>query len=231
VIWDNQAAVENQRSFSIEDMDGDGRMDLIQTSGSYLFGAVLLGSESGNFYYKMNGYFLTGYEPTIAIPGPMGEGGRELVSINLRTGSYTIFKPQGLYLPARKGGLDIIPEYATHLIELGSGADYLLASRAGAPHLYQWSTDSVLTEASEALPGEPTLTVTGDVRLDGGLGSLQVHQIGSYASVILTNSMQQTFNVANLRIAPGIFLVIGDLERRGTLDVGVAVLLTQNRSN
>jgi hypothetical protein len=224
VITENPGAVENQRCFAVEDMDGDGNMDLLQTSRAGLFGAVLCGDGGGNFHFA--GYFLTGYEPTVAVPGPMGEGGREILSINLRTGTYTDFRPRGLYLPYRQSSLSFVPDYIAHLMELGTGFDYLLAAQTGnVPHLYQWLQGGSLTETAQILPGNPSLSVSGDPRLDPGLGSVQVYQTGSYASVVMTNSQGQAFNVANLRVTPRIFLVLGNIENRSSLDVGVAFLL------
>lgn len=225
VIFNNQSAVESQRSFAVEDMDGDGNADLLQTSRAALFGTVLLGDGGGNFRYA--NYFLTAYEPTVAVPGPMQDNGRDIVSVDLRTGSYTVFLEQGLYIPYRQGFLGLVPDYLTHLMELGTGLDFLSAAQTGsAPHVFKWLDGDSLSEVSHALPGGPSIAVDGDRQLDGALGSLQVYQTGTTASVVLSNYQGQSFNVANLRVSPQIFLVIGDIERGGTLDVGVAFLLS-----
>jgi hypothetical protein len=224
VITENPGAVENQCSFAVEDMDGDGNMDLLHTARAGMFGMVLRGDGSGNFGFV--DYFLTAYEPTVAVPGPMGDVGREIFVIDFRTGSYTVFCTRGRYLPYRQNSLNFIPDYIAHLMELGTGFDYLLAAQTGnVPHLYQWLQSGSLTEAAQTLPGNPSISVSGDPRLDPGLGSLQVYQVGSYASVVVTNSQGQAFNVANLRVTPRIFLVLGNIENRSSLDVGVAFLL------
>ncbi|MBZ5498529.1 MAG: hypothetical protein LAP85_19200 [Acidobacteriia bacterium] len=232
VIFDNQAAVENQRSFAMEDLDGNGTMDLVQTSRASLFGAVFHGDGSGNFQYNpYTGYFLTGYEPTVTVPGPMGEGGREILSVNLRTGSYTAFRPHGAYWPYRQGSLSFVPDCVAHLVDLGSGMDYLWAARRGnASYAYPWPGGGSLPAASEVLPADTSISISGNPQLDEGMGALQVYQIGSYASVVLTNSQGQAFNVANLRVTPQIFLVFGNIEKRGTLDVGIAYLLSATPS-
>lgn len=225
VITENPAAVETQSSFAVEDMDGDGNADLLQTVRASMFGAVLRGDGGGNFAFV--DYFLTAWEPTVAVPGPMGDVGRDIFVIDLRTGSYTVFCTRGRYLPYRQNTLSLIPDYIAHLLELGTGLDYLLAAQTGsAPHLYQWRQGGSLTEAAQTLPASPSLSVSGDAKLDPGLGSLQVYQVGSYASVVVTNSQGQTFNVANLRLTPQIFLVLGNIENQGTLDIGVAFLLS-----
>lgn len=227
VIVDNQAAVEDQRSFAVEDMDGDGNMDLLQTSRAALFGAMFLGDGSGNFNYA--NYFLTGYEPTVAVPGPMGNGGRDVLVADLRTGNFTAFRPSGIYLPYRQGTLSFIPDYMAHLVELATGLDYLMAAQAGnAPRLYQWSQGANLAASSQALPGDPSLSVVNNSQSTNTLGSVQVFQTGAYASVLLTNSQGQAFNVANMHVSSKIFLVIGNVENRGTLDVGVAFLVSFN---
>jgi hypothetical protein len=227
VIMDNAAAVENQRSFAVEDMDGDGNMDLLQTGRAALFGAMFLGDGSGNFKYA--NYFLTGYEPTVAVPGPMGDGGREVLVMDLRTGSFTAFRPSGIYLPSRQGALSFIPDFMAHLVELATGMDYLMAAQVGnAPQLYQWTQGANLAASSQALPGDLSISVLTDSQSSSTLGSVQVFQAGAYASVMLTNNQGQAFNVANMHISPKIFLVIGNIENSGTLDVGVAFLVSFN---
>ncbi len=224
IIFSNPAAVEGQRSFTVEDMDGDGNMDLLQTNRDRMFGNMFHGDGSGNLRYST--YFLTGYEPTVAVPGPMGSGGREILAVDIRTGSYTIFVPRGIYLPYRQGSLGFVPEYLAHLVQLGTGVDYLSASQTGdTPHLYQWLNGNGLTETSETLPAQPAISISLDQQFDGGTSSLQVYQTGSYASVMLTNNLGQTFNVANMRITPQIFLVFGDIGKQGSLDVGVAFVV------
>jgi hypothetical protein len=156
----------------------------------------------------------------------MGDSGREILVVNQRTGSFTAFRPRGVYQPYRQGALKFLPDRLAHLLELGTGLDYLMAAPAGSePRLFQWSEGGNLAESSEVLPAEPSLTIGSDAMPDDLFGGLQVYQIGAFASVVLTNSQGQTFNVANLRVTPQMFLVFGNLERRGTLDVGVAFLL------
>jgi hypothetical protein len=227
VIVDNMAAVENQRSFAVEDLDGDGNMDLLQTSRAAMFGSMFLGDGSGNFNYA--NYFLTGYEPTVAVPGPMGDGGREVLVVDLRTGNFTAFRPSRIYLPYRQGALSFIPDCLAHLVELATGMDYLMAAQVGnAPQLYQWSQGANLAASSQALPGGPSIYAVNGSQSSNSLGSVQVFQAGAYASVMLTNNQGQTFNVANMHVSPKIFLVIGNIENSGTLDVGVAFLISFN---
>ncbi len=53
--------------------------------------------------------------------------------------------------------------------------------------------------------------------------SLKAYQVGNYASVVLTHN-GNSFNVANMRVMPGTFLLIGDFYRNGTVDVAVGAL-------
>jgi hypothetical protein len=159
----------------------------------------------------------------------MGDGGREVLVVDLRTGYFTAFRPSGIYLPYRQGALSFIPDYMAHLVELATGMDYLMAAQAGnAPRLYQWSQGANLAASSQALPGGPSLFVINDSQSSSTLGSVQVFQTGAYASVMLTNNQGQAFNVANMHVSSKIFLVIGNVENRGTLDVGVAFLVSFN---
>ena len=230
VILDNPAAVETQRSFAVEDMDGDGNLDLLQTSRAALFGSVFRGDGKGNFNYS--GYFLTGYEPAMAVPGPMGDSGREILVVDLRTGDFTGFRASGIYTPYRLGTLGFVPDYLAHLVQLTDLADYLLAAQtAGSPHLYQWLQGTNLADSGQEIQCNAAITLTANSPPAGAIGALQVFQIGAYASVLLTNNQGQTFNVANLHVAPQIFLVIGNLENQGTLDVGIAFLIPTSPVN
>ncbi len=230
VLVSNGSAAESQRSFALEDMNGDGQPDILQTSGSGLFGAVMLGDGSGNFHYS--GYFLTAYEPSIPLPGPMGDGGREIVTVNPVTGVVTMFRPAPIYVPIFQSVLPFLPDYAAPFPGDGGSLDYLLAAQIGTgPYLYQWSAEGAMSESPADLPSGPTITINGNPTVDAGMRSLQVYQAGSYASIVLTDNLGHTFNVANVRVIPGYFLVIGDIEGHGTLDVGIARLLPAQVNN
>lgn len=225
----NPAAVADQRSLGIDDVDGDGIMDLVVTSRAGLFGALLLGDSGGGF--RGAGFFPTGYEPTVATFGSMTEEGREILSVNLRTGIVTSFRRRGSYYGQyRAVRLDVPPDYVAHVVELASGLDYLLAGREGMqPYLYRLMGDSRCEPVPDRLPDTPTIDLGPELRRGNAAGGLRVHQVGSYASVILSDTAGLTFNVANLRVAPGLFLVFGNLERRGSLDVGVAFSQAHSR--
>jgi len=66
-LYLNPSAVEAQRSFGIDDVDGDGKFDLLATSRASLFGGILLGNGQGSFHVA--GSFVTGYEPVVATVG------------------------------------------------------------------------------------------------------------------------------------------------------------------
>lgn len=226
----NPAAVADQRSLGIDDVDGDGIMDMVVTSRASLFGALLLGDSGGGF--RGAGFFPTGYEPTVATFGSMTEEGREILAVNLRTGVVTSFRRRGSYYGQyRAVRLDVPPDYLAHVVELASGLDYLLAGREGMqPYLYRLMGDSRCEPVPERLPGAPGIDLGPGLRRGNAAGGLRVYQVGSYASVILSDTAGLTFNVANLRVVPGLFLVFGNLESRGSLDVGVAYLISQAHS-
>lgn len=222
-LFVNGSAVEGERSFTIEDINGDGIADLLVTSRASLFGGILLGNDSGEFHVA--DVFFTGYATAVTAVGPMRDGGREIVSVNLRSGATSTFRPQGRYVHYRSGNLEFLPDYVSRLLKQ-TGGDYLLASRTGnQPRLYSWQPDSRLEGSPETVDGGPSLHLAGENRAQNIIGSVQVFQVGHQASIVLANKNGQVYNVANLRVTPQIFLIIGDLDRRGSLDVAVAYLL------
>ena len=65
-LFVNPSAVEEQRSLAIEDITGDGNVDLLVTSHANLFGGVFMGDGKGNF--ALLDTFVSGYEPVVAVP-------------------------------------------------------------------------------------------------------------------------------------------------------------------
>ncbi len=223
-LFVNPAAIEYQRSLALEDINGDGVPDLLVTSRASLLGGVLLGDGEGEF--RTAGSFVTGYEPILATVGPQRELGREIVTVNLRTGIVNAFHPGGGYRNFQASQLDFAPDYIAHIVELVSGTDYLAAAQGGMqPRLYRWMPDSSLQSEYGSLPAEASLEAGASPHSRAAIGWIRVHQIGEYASVLLGNRAGQEFNVANLKVSPQFFLVFGDLERRGNLDVGVGTIV------
>ncbi len=223
-LFINPAAVEQQRSFGIEDIDGDGSADLLVTARASMFGGVLLGGSDGTF--TVTDSFLTGYEPTVAAAGLMREGRREIVVTNVRTGAIATFRAAPHYRQIQAQALmDFQPDFISHLIELQSGRDCLMAAQTGkGARVYQWREDSTLNATEDGLPADPTVSLSRDFLQDNALATVQAFQVGPYASITLTNSHRQSFNVANIRVAPHLFIAVGDFSNRGTLDVAVAYL-------
>jgi hypothetical protein len=111
-----------------------------------------------------------------------------------------------------------------------SDSDRFIAAQAGkAVQVYQWQDNGTLASSSDSIPPDPSIALYKDFLQEGATGILQVYQVGSSASVLLTIH-RQSFNVANLRVFPQIFLVFGDLTKSGNLDVAVAYLLSSNTS-
>ena len=211
-------------------MNGDGNVDILHTSADAIAGVVALGDGNGNF--PIADYFETSYEPTIAATGPVGGKWRDILALNVRSGSYTVFQQSGHYLPYRQGSLNFIPDCIAHLVELASGMDYLWTARAGSvQRLWRWDQDGSLTEGTLPLSGQPSVSINGDTQRDGSMATLQAYQVGGYASVVLSNVQGQAFNVVNLRMAPRIFVVIGDVFKAGSLDVGIAFLVSTDRAD
>jgi hypothetical protein len=224
-LYINPGAVDFQRSFALDDMNGDGRPDLLVTSRASLFGGVLIGNGNGGF--DLAGSFLTAYEPTIATLGASFNGMRDIVAVNTRTGEVSTYRAATQYRPSGLQTLDFLPDYIGHLVSLQDGLDYLMAARSGNPEiLYRWNDSGRLENSGIDLPGDPTLSFTGGSYAQNLTSALRVYQVGPYASVTLSNSRGQTFNVANMKLWPNAFLAVGDLAGQGTLDVAVAFLVS-----
>ncbi len=223
-LYVNPAAVENQRSFGVEDIDGDGIEDLLVTARASLFGGVLLGHADGTFTLKDS--FVTGYEPVVAAAGQIRDGRREILTANMRTGKVATFRASPRYRQVQgQSLLDFRPAFVNHIVELQTGRDFFLAAEAGkAARLFRWSEDSRLEITGESLPMAPSLSLSGEYLSDGAAETIQAYQVGPYASIIVTDSHGGSFNVANFRLTPQLFIAVGDLSHRGVLDVAVANL-------
>jgi hypothetical protein len=81
-----------------------------------------------------------------------------------------------------------------------------------------WQDNGQVLSTPEQLGDDATV-----LNLDRGSYTLAGYQVGEYASIVLS-SQGLSFNVANMKLLPKTYLVIGDLRRKGTLDVAVAGL-------
>jgi hypothetical protein len=217
-LYINSAPVEQHRAFCIDDVNGDGYWDLLVTSESWLFGSVMLGDGHGKYQYFDS--FVTGYVPTIPAAGPFHGDMREILTVNMRSGVLNTFRSTEHYRAYQTGRLSFVPNYLLHMVAPDSSLDYLLfANEQGPEQIYGWSIDNDLVPTADRLGADPTV-------LSGGLGSysLQAYQVGSYASIVLKNG-GASFNVANMRVHPNVFIIIGDLQEQGFKDVAVANLL------
>ncbi len=218
----NPAAVEQERAFSVDDLNADGHPDLLYAMGSSLVGGVLLADGSGG--YDLEGTFVTGYEPVVPCAGPFRDGMREILMVNMRSGALsTLHKSESSrwshYQKSKSKKLDFVPDYLLHLVEQNTFLDYLMvAQMSGAAQIFRWMDNRNLESAAHRLDADP-LVWSSDFKA----GSVEIYQVGDYASVVLT-SQGHSFNVANMRVFPQIFLVIGDLKRHGFTDVGIGDL-------
>ena len=216
-LYINSAAAEQQRSFCIEDLNGDGTPDLLVANRSALFGGVLFGDGEGG--YRVADRFLTGYEPVVPGAGPFRDGYREILTVNTRTGVLKTWHADDHYRLSQTEELPFVPDYVLHLVAQDTAAEYLMAARIGGEEqILSWADDSRLRATAQTLPAEALV-----FKNDFGSDSLRAYQVGDYASIVLT-SQGQPFNVANLHLFPRIFLVVGDLQRRGKTDVAVGNL-------
>ena len=229
-LFVHAAAVERQRSLSLDDINGDGLMDLLVTARASLFGGVLIGDGKGG--YTLADTFLTGYEPVLAAVGPQAEGGHEIVTVNTRSGAVTRFLPKGPYQRVSAGKLDFPPEYVNHIVDREHGADYLQIARAGGEaKIYAWPVRDRMEVRALTTPPASELQAGPDPDLGSKVGTIRIYQVGNYASIVLADATGQAFNVANLKVSPQACLVFGDLAGSGNLDVAVAHMVSFTPSN
>jgi hypothetical protein len=216
-LFINSAAAERQRAFYIDDINGDGNPDLLVASRMALSGGVFWGDGEGG--YRFVDRFLTGYEPMIPTAGPPRAGGRDILTVNARTGMLTTYRAAPRYEVSQKQQVDFGPNYILHLEALDQSADFLMAAQAqGKRLILKWKDNGLLEATADTLPVEP-LVFSRDL----GSDSVQAYQVGNYASVVLT-SQGHSFNIANLRLFPQIFLIIGNLHGDESTDVAVGDL-------
>ncbi len=215
----NPSAVEQQRSFCIEDINGDSIPDFLATNRMALFGGVFLGTGGGSYRYIDR--FLTGYEATIPTVGPFRNGKREILAVDSFSGAVTTFRAAEAYQLVQRDNLPVVPNFLLRLISLNTAREFLMAGKTGgANRLLHWNDRGKLEPATETLQMDPLA-----VKTQAGPITLQIYQVGSYASIVVSNGRGRSFNVANLRTYPGIFLVIGDLQQQGSIDVAIANLI------
>jgi hypothetical protein len=216
-LFINPAAVELERSFCIDDLNGDDIPDLLTTNRSALFGSVYLGNGHGGFSYLDR--FLTGYETIIPAMGRFHKGKREILAVNSFSGIASTFRwGERGYQIAQRETLPLVPNYLLHLLSVETLKDFLMAGQMGGIHsILSWNDEGRLEPTAVTLPAEPIV-----LRTQFGTNALKVYQVGSYASLVMTNNQGHSFNVANLRVYPGIFLIVGDLKQQGSTDVAIA---------
>ena len=216
-LFVNSSAVKYQRSLYIDDINGDRVPDLLTASGIAMYGSVLLGDGAGGF--QRADKFMTGYQPTVPSAGPFRDGRREIATVNTETGRLRTFHATDHYRLVLGENLPFAPDYLLHLVAQDNSLEFLMIAQVNGPRqILVWKDDASLKPTAEALPVDP-LVLSVDLEAD----SLQAYQVGDYASILLT-SQGRTFNVANLRLFPGVFLVIGNLLNDESTDVAVGSL-------
>jgi hypothetical protein len=217
-LFVNYAPLEYGGAFYIDDINGDGTPDFLLTRQTSLFGSVFLGDGAGD--YLLADKFVTGYEPVVPGAGPMRNGKRELLLVNMRSGALTTFGEFEQYQDYQRDKLPFVPDYALHLVSADTPQEFLMAAQTGGrKQILRWGEDDRLEPTEETLPVDPVI-LSGQF----GFNSLQVYQVGNYASVVLAGQ-GRSFNVANFRVFPNIFLIIGDIQQHGFTDVAIANLM------
>jgi hypothetical protein len=213
----NVDAVRNQSAFCIDDLNGDGIADFLITNKSYLFGRALLGD--GNGGYVGAGSFPTWYRAMFPLAGTARNGMRDIVAVDAQSGFLAKYVWEDHYRFSETGKLSFLPDYLLHLVAPDTSREFVMAAQtAGTEQILGWGDDHRLQPVADTLGVDPTVLVSSF-----GADSLQAYQVGSYASVVLARN-GKSFNVANLRMLPRTFLVIGDFNRQGSLDVAVGIL-------
>jgi hypothetical protein len=215
----NTDAVRQRSAFCVEDINGDGAADILITNSGFLFGGILLGD--GNGGYASGGSFPTWYRAMVPTTGPARNGMRDIVAVDMQSGfvaRYIAQQPQR-YRFAETAELSFTPNYLLHLVATDTSRDFFMSAQVGGMEkIVGWSDDDHLTTTANTLGADPNVATFS---LESN--TLQAYQVGSYFSLLLSQN-GKSFNVANVRMLPRIFVVVGDIYRNGTLDVAVGSL-------
>jgi hypothetical protein len=216
-LYINSDAVALGRSFYVDDIDMDGNSDILVSNTESLFGGVFLGDSAGSYRYAAK--FVTGYESAIMSAGPLRNGMREIIAVSPRTGSMRTFLYTEKYRILQESKLGFAPNYLLHLVSAETSLDFVMAAQIkGMEQILEWQDNGQAQFTTQQLGVDATV-----LNLELGSYSLVGYQVDQYASILLT-SEGKTFNVANMKLMPKTYLVIGDLKGKGTLDVAVAGL-------
>ena len=224
-LFINTSAVDLQKSLAVDDVNGDGVADLLVASRAAVSGAVLAGNGDGAFHFTDS--FVTGYEPNLVTAGPSVGGMRDIVVFNTRSGIASVFRKTDRYQKVSSQPLNSLAEYIGHFITMQDGLDYFMTGRSGqAQTVYCWREDGTLADFGNPLPGDPSLSLGKDLLSQNLVNQMRLYQVGSHASLTLSNGRGQSYNVMNMRVWPNFFIAIGDLGDQGTLDVAVGYLVS-----
>jgi hypothetical protein len=216
-LYVNFAALEQQSAFYVDDLNGDGQTDVLVTSRAALYGGVLFGD--GNGGYRLADKFFTGYQPVIPTAGPIRNGRREILGLNLHSGALTAYVPADYYRAAQTVNLPFLPEYLLHMVAVDGSREFVMVGQAAGPkQIWSWDESDLLQPTTDTLGADPAI-LSGSFKSS----SLQLYQVGNYASVVLSGQ-GNSFNVANMRVQPNTFLVLGDIYRQGFVDVAVGTV-------
>lgn len=226
-LFINESAVALEKCLAVEDLNRDGLPDLVLTHSLSLYGGIFLGDATGRFQYRDK--FVTGYQPTLVVGGWFDDDAiPDLVLANPHTGLASLLKMDAKerFRSWLNFAMDLRPDFINSGVRSENGFSTLvaaqLASRQG--RVFEGFNEPALRRSGLAWDTLPGYLLRQDLTGDRQEEAVLLLQFGDMVSVLVAKERGGFFNVANLRLFQGHFVVLGDFNGDSQLDAALATV-------